>query len=172
MVGVLIVLGLMVLGTFMVTPRGFSHFVFNSANWVSGKVKRQPTGEIPLPTPSVTPRLNTQNSETEEIPHIFPRYKPEPKLNPPKSINSPAQGNWLWDRLHPKPEPQLVAPIVPPAFGVGKGVLSETAIPASAEGPEIEAKPAAIADLLLDPELRVIRHHCYKPPGILASHCH
>jgi DNA segregation ATPase FtsK/SpoIIIE, S-DNA-T family len=147
-VGALVIVGLVILGTFMVVPRGFAHLVYNSFCWITGKLRKQPLGEVPLPSPSAAPRLIASSNSGDEIPRVFPRYKPEPMPSAPKPVAASERSNWLWDRLHSKPGSEVAAASsVMTEIGAIKTVeAAETVHPENRDNPVAEPLENVISE--------------------------
>ncbi len=102
---VLIVLVMIIVGVFFVSPRGVARAI---AALISRITRRnhsinEGAGAI-LPQATSTPALlgRSANREDDLKTTVYPRYKPEPKA--PLSLPGSGSKNWLWDRLHTKPE--------------------------------------------------------------------
>ena len=106
-IGILIIIGMVIAGCFLAAPRGFSHVTANFSSWLVGRAKKKPELPPPMPVtgPSATSRLAypTSGEEPELKTTAFPRFKTELK---PKTAG-PVLGSksWLWNRIHPGPQP-------------------------------------------------------------------
>ena len=105
-VGVLIVLFLLIVGTFFLIPRTFAGAIAKACIWIYNKFKKEPVDPalIPTPEPRLSPLLTGDKAEkdTDIKSAAFSRYNSPPKLKPEPPVNG--SKSWLWKRLHPEKE--------------------------------------------------------------------
>ena len=145
-IGILVVLALMIIGTFFVAPRGFAYSVAAAFSWIASRFKREPAPvSIPLPEPQIgLSRTAAAGEEKDLKATTFPRYNPPP---PPKPAEvDRGSKSWLWKRLHPEAEPpvpgstsasSVLLPAAPPVTISGAGLdTGEEPAVAESETPE------------------------------------
>ena len=149
LVGAVIVFFLTVIGIFFLVPRGFAHVAASFFSWVAGRFRKEPMGTMPVPQPSITPKLTVQGTEIvpDLKPTAFPKYKPElkPKSRSPYPVNG--SKNWLWNRLHASPPAPALPPATiatPPVSPIGGEALAPEAVPLT--GGEMAVKEPAEAE--------------------------
>jgi S-DNA-T family DNA segregation ATPase FtsK/SpoIIIE len=141
-IGILIVLLILIVGVFCISPKGFSNLIASLCGKAFSKMRRETatSSDIPLPQPQAVPitSLKTPEKDTELRNSAFPRYKPEVK---PKTAY-PVEGSksWLWNRLHPQKE------TLPP---LDNPILKDAVVMPPSEAP-IEAVAAAESDTIKD----------------------
>jgi S-DNA-T family DNA segregation ATPase FtsK/SpoIIIE len=127
-VGILVILALLVFGTFFVIPKGFAHAAYNAVCWIAGRFRKEFPSQMPVPAPSAGPRGNLRSPNAEPLTGPYPRYKSEPRATTvlPVSTSSQRSGSWLWNKLNPR---HTDAPLDVSETGVNRAA---TEIPAAA----------------------------------------
>ena len=128
-ISVLIVIGLVIAGLFFIIPRKLAGAIVSGIGWSANHLRRRSNelSGMPVPTPQIDSRsLARDTARTGELKNTsFPRFVPVSKPRPQYPVNG--SKNWLWNRLHSRPESPAPAP------GTGSPEIESSALPARQE---------------------------------------
>ena len=120
-IGILIVLLMIFVGIFFITPKGLAGLIAGLCAKVFSLFRRDRavSSGVPLPqaqiNPIATPKTAPKEAEFRNT--AFPRYKPETR--PKTAYPENGSKSWLWNRLHPQKETgPTMAPVAPGDGGI------------------------------------------------------
>ena len=122
-VGILLVILIVIVGVFIITPKGFANLIAGLFGKLFSKRREQTlmASQMPLPQVQYGPSINLKPAvkEPDLKNSAFPRFKPEAKARPAYPVEG--SKSWLWNRLHPQKE--VAAPLS------GSGMPNSAVIP-------------------------------------------